>query len=156
MSAGHGSERCSYDAVLIQSTQNGFVLYRCGPLRILHFVEKCFTAFPYYYWSKMLVSFTTANASASRPACCFIFEICTPSATGFYRVFEIISAEFLMSLSENSLEDSDDDCFDPVYLQQRLSVIRDPAASAFAVEAAALALADACLHVRHVAHDLFP
>jgi hypothetical protein len=60
-----------------------------------------------------------------------------------------------MSLSEDSLEDSDDDCFDPVHLQQRLSVIRDPAASAFAVEAAALALADACLHVRHVAHDLF-
>lgn len=47
-------------------------------------------------------------------------------------------------------DDNDDDdaggC-DLAHLQQRLAVLLDPAVSAFAVEAAAMALADACLHV---------
>ena len=38
-------------------------------------------------------------------------------------------------------------CLDAEDVKRRLAVIADPAASAFAVEAAALALADACLQV---------
>ncbi len=42
---------------------------------------------------------------------------------------------------------NDSDGFDLAHLQRRRDVILDPAANAFAVEAAAMALADACLQV---------
>lgn len=47
----------------------------------------------------------------------------------------------------DDIEDHDDDGIDAAELHQRLAVIIDPAATAFAIEAAAMALADTCLHV---------
>lgn len=49
---------------------------------------------------------------------------------------------------DDSSSDGDDEpCLDADDVKRLLAVIADPAASAFAVEAAALALADACLQV---------
>ena len=47
----------------------------------------------------------------------------------------------------DAVEDHDDEDIGAAELHQRLAVIIDPAATAFAIEAAAMALADACLHV---------